>query len=655
METTDPVSTVITIPSNDASKISYAAVAARQPSPTSTPNQTQHAPMDINLSPIEFPPAQRQTNKRKRKLPTVTKPSKTNYKKKLITLDATATVSPATLCQDLRMPEDFNDQVLDARRIRTVSPSPAPSIDPAALPTSCPDVNATIPDISLLPNLTQPSFQIPNPVVEQDLNRLDDMPTDLTPCDMPELSYTIVHDATKRSKPRLVDSHNHVYNQKTVLRKTGHTVWQCSVWNKDIYCTATVKQLEDSFTAGPTSHICTPKSSALPASQVRSQIIKDAKDQPFTSSSTLVNNALQQHLEPSAPTESLPKHASLVRMANKRRQGSRPANPTTLDFDLQENAIPDNFMQGDLHVGNKRHFIFFTATLLSLLRVSKEWYVDATFKVVGAPFTQLWSIHAFLKNGDSLKQVPLIFSLMSGKSIGDYVCVLQHVLHKLQPSQSVVSVVLDFEAALWSAIRETMPNVQLRGCHFHWTQAIWRKVQDLGLAAPYQRDAKTQKFIRRLFCLPFLPPQHIQPVFNSILALDTPATPMPIPLRQLLDYINATWIQSTLWPPACWSVFNRSIRTNNDVEGYHRRLNTKTHRHNLPFYQLVELLHSESKFVDIQAQFISDDKLKRDQRQHFKQQQAKMFSMWDDFSSDKLDSLDLLREISKVYKPVTRV
>ena len=53
--------------------------------------------------------------------------------------------------------------------------------------------------------------------------------------------------------------------------------------------------------------------------------------------------------------------------------------------------------------------------MMSILSQAKNWYVDAIFKVVHKPFTQLFSIHAFVKSGENVKQIPLLFAIMSGK------------------------------------------------------------------------------------------------------------------------------------------------------------------------------------------------------------------------------------------------
>lgn len=113
---------------------------------------------------------------------------------------------------------------------------------------------------------------------------------------------------------------------------------------------------------------------------------------------------------------------------------------------------------------------------LQQLVLAKNWYVDGTFKLCRQPFTQLFTINAFVRSGEQAKQVPLLFVLMSGKRKRDYRTVLQEVLRILPSPPAVTSITLDFEQALWKVFRELLPNVSLQGCLFHWTQALWRKV-----------------------------------------------------------------------------------------------------------------------------------------------------------------------------------
>lgn len=61
--------------------------------------------------------------------------------------------------------------------------------------------------------------------------------------------------------------------------------------------------------------------------------------------------------------------------------------------------------------------------------------------------------------------------------------VLRAVLDSLPVAPRVKQFVVDFERGVWQALRSvfTSTNVHIRGCCFHWAQAIWRKVQELGL------------------------------------------------------------------------------------------------------------------------------------------------------------------------------
>ena len=103
-----------------------------------------------------------------------------------------------------------------------------------------------------------------------------------------------------------------------------------------------------------------------------------------------------------------------------RQQATRPNQLTNLMFDLNLDAIPEDFVQADISVQGRRHFLLATTYMISLRLSAKNWFVDGTFKVVRAPFVQLFFIHAFIRQGDNLKQIPLVYFLMSGKSSKDY-------------------------------------------------------------------------------------------------------------------------------------------------------------------------------------------------------------------------------------------
>ena len=96
-----------------------------------------------------------------------------------------------------------------------------------------------------------------------------------------------------------------------------------------------------------------------------------------------------------------------------------------LSLQLQEEHIPADFIKKDIKVKGKRHLVFATPKQLELLATAKSWYCDATFKIVQALFTKLFSVYAFVKSEGSTKQMPLAFALMPSRRKKDYrkVCI----------------------------------------------------------------------------------------------------------------------------------------------------------------------------------------------------------------------------------------
>lgn len=158
---------------------------------------------------------------------------------------------------------------------------------------------------------------------------------------------------------------------------------------------------------------------------------------------------------------------------------------------------------------------------------------------------------------------------------------------KDQDQPKLPQVTTDFESAVWGAFRKVLPEVQLLGCAFHWNQALWRKVQELGLQTAYTSDEATNKDIRRLMALLFLPHEITEATYESLKAEVT---------------LEKNWIRSRVWPPKCWSVFMQSIRKNNYIERWHHGLNkTAADRCGLP----LDLLHKEARLVSLQIRLYS--------------------------------------------------
>jgi len=112
-----------------------------------------------------------------------------------------------------------------------------------------------------------------------------------------------------------------------------------------------------------------------------------------------------------------------------------------------------------------------------------------------------------------------------------------------------------------------------------------------------------------LLALQFLAAEHITPAVYEMHKLTTHTQ-----LIQLLDYVEATWLSSSVWDVDAWSIFGRAIRTNNDVEGWHHRMNSRSSHCKLHFYSLLKFLHEEAKLVLLYACLVSEGKLTRLQR-----------------------------------------
>lgn len=220
----------------------------------------------------------------------------------------------------------------------------------------------------------------------------------------------------------------------------------------------------------------------------------------------------------------------------------------------------------------RRLLIFGTNAMVNVLKNATEWMMDATFKVVPSLFYQLLIIHAIF-NGHVF---PVLYILMPNKQEDTYNRALNMVKNIVGVNQSPQLVVADLELGLHNAILQTWPDVELQGCYFHLTQAIWRKVQELGLATAYINREDVRDMTKALAALAFLLPEQVADEFDNLkdLALDE--------VYELYSYFELNYVgrkpargprRRPRFQISMWNVRRRTQqgvpRTNNKIEAFH--------------------------------------------------------------------------------------
>ena len=134
----------------------------------------------------------------------------------------------------------------------------------------------------------------------------------------------------------------------------------------------------------------------------------------------------------------------------------------------------------------------------------------------------------------------------------------------LQPSQ----VFVDFEEGAIRAFKEEFPGVQVKGCHFHFTQCIWRKIQELGLSVEYKEDKKVRVWLEFFKTMAFIPIDLLDSTFQYLLSIQ-PESLNSDKLRLFVNYFESTWIgRDSKFPKDMWNHYETiGPRSNNHVEG----------------------------------------------------------------------------------------
>ncbi|XP_067625165.1 uncharacterized protein [Eurosta solidaginis] len=149
-------------------------------------------------------------------------------------------------------------------------------------------------------------------------------------------------------------------------------------------------------------------------------------------------------------------------------------------------------------------------------------------------------------------------------------------LLRLEPT----SFMTDFELGLRNGIKKIFPDAKLKGCWFHFKQAVRRRAinfEELSKILSKSRDAKT--VLNKLMSLPLLDPDNILDGFilckqealnNEAFQYDNGNV-----FDRILEYYERQWLGKIT--PGQLSLFGENVRTTH--EGHNSYLSTKMSKH----------------------------------------------------------------------------
>ena len=191
-----------------------------------------------------------------------------------------------------------------------------------------------------------------------------------------------------------------------------------------------------------------------------------------------------------------------------RRQRKRAGNPILVPqdrfFDIppecQQTAASEAFLLHDTGNGDDRMLVFATKEIIQLLAESQSWFMDGTLKTSPELFFQVYNIHSCTAN----RVPPCVYALLPNKQ-QSYLPLIIRNSEGTPECLSTTDCYGRLRLAVLNAIHASFPNSSKKGCFFHFSQAIFRKIQSLGLQVRYKDDEDSAHKVRMLAALAFVP------------------------------------------------------------------------------------------------------------------------------------------------------
>lgn len=432
---------------------------------------------------------------------------------------------------------------------------------------------------------------------------------------------------TEKGKKKLLRAGYQFHCNST--NKKGTTIWRCVNRSE---CNGSITLSRDSGSIlRESGHTCKPNFSKnlidVKMNKCRERVKKEWK------SVSKIFEETMGELEEEDDFVDIPslksKRDGLYKM-RKRAIGVETCQFPTVDTVKFPEILSNDFLVYESKDDLPKFFIFATAEGREIALNTDLIFVDGTFKTVPRPFFQLLSIHVDVgSTRASTNIIPIFFCLLPNKTKQIYERVFSVL--RSQFKLDVKFIKSDYEMAIINAAKSIFPDVLVKGCFFHFNQAIYKKAKALGMMT----DDNLKNIVRLTTNLALLPYQYISEGWLAILEMmpenDSKA-------ENFQKYFTEQWQKRI--SQDMWCCANERHRTTNAVEAWHRRLVIKVQEKD-NIFMYISILKKEAKYY-----------LNKVKRQDEKQRKtsniikdAKIEKIIEKLLSGKLDALKCLKQL----------
>lgn len=167
---------------------------------------------------------------------------------------------------------------------------------------------------------------------------------------------------------------------------------------------------------------------------------------------------------------------------------------------------------------------------------------------------------------------------------------------------------------------------------FHFTQCIWRKVQNCGLTTEFRENEEFHRLVRRAGVLPLVPGHRVEDVWFQALGDSDDQT---APVMGFKDYVAETWVEGHL---DMWNLFDHDgPSTTNAVGGWHNKFNRMCRRVHPNIFVFLELLQKEQAANEAKIIQITAGGVVRPKRRKYRQLDSRLQSLKNRLRQGEMD------------------